>query len=83
MKASKEELEKAKTALGKSVSIVQGDVSNLADLDRLYSTVKTEKGVVDVVVVSAAFVGHAAQLLECEPMAKTARAELTHSLTRR
>jgi len=50
------ELEKAKAALGKSVSIVQGDVSNLADLDRLYSTVKAEKGVVDVVVVSAAFV---------------------------
>lgn len=50
------ELEKAKAALGKNVSIVQGDVSNLADLDRLYSTVKAEKGVVDVVVVSAAFV---------------------------
>jgi NAD(P)-dependent dehydrogenase (short-subunit alcohol dehydrogenase family) len=50
------QLEKAKAALGKNVSIVQGDVSNLADLDRLYSTVKAEKGVVDVVVVSAAFV---------------------------
>ena len=50
------ELEKAKAEIGKNVSIVQGDVSNLEDLDRLYSTVKAEKGVVDVVVVSAAFV---------------------------
>jgi NAD(P)-dependent dehydrogenase (short-subunit alcohol dehydrogenase family) len=50
------ELEKAKAAIGSNVSIVQGDVTNLDDLDRLYAKVKAEKGVVDVVVVSAAFV---------------------------
>lgn len=50
------ELEKAKNGIGKNISIVQGDVTNLADLDRLYSKVKAEKGVVDVLVVSAALV---------------------------
>jgi NAD(P)-dependent dehydrogenase (short-subunit alcohol dehydrogenase family) len=50
------ELEKAKAEIGRNVSTVQGDVGNLADLDRLYTQVKAEKGVVDVVVASAAFV---------------------------
>ena len=53
------ELEKAKNAIGKNVSIIQGDVTNLQDLDRLYSKVKAEKGVVDAVVVSAALVEQA------------------------
>jgi NAD(P)-dependent dehydrogenase (short-subunit alcohol dehydrogenase family) len=38
---------------------VQGDVANLADLDRLYATIAAEKGVVDVVVASAGFIEHA------------------------
>lgn len=50
------ELEKAKASIGRNVSIVQGDVTNLGDLDRLYAQVKAEKGAVDVVVASAAFV---------------------------
>jgi NAD(P)-dependent dehydrogenase (short-subunit alcohol dehydrogenase family) len=50
------ELEKAQASIGSNVSIVQGDVSNLDDLNRLYAKVKAEKGVVDVVVVSAAYV---------------------------
>ena len=50
------ELDKAKASIGSNVSTVQGDVANLADLDRLYSQIKAEKGKVDVVVVSAAFV---------------------------
>jgi NAD(P)-dependent dehydrogenase (short-subunit alcohol dehydrogenase family) len=50
------ELERAKASIGKNVSIVQGDVSNLGDLDRLFSRLKAEKGVVDTVVVSAAYV---------------------------
>jgi NAD(P)-dependent dehydrogenase (short-subunit alcohol dehydrogenase family) len=37
------ELDKAKAEIGKNVTTVQGDVTNLADLDRLYDTVKAEK----------------------------------------
>ena len=53
------ELDKAKTTIGKNVTAVQGDVTNLADLDRLYTTVKAEKGVVDIVVANAGFIEHA------------------------
>jgi NAD(P)-dependent dehydrogenase (short-subunit alcohol dehydrogenase family) len=53
------ELNKAKTTIGKNVTAVQGDVTNLADLDRLYTTVKAEKGVVDIVVANAGFIEHA------------------------
>ncbi len=53
------ELDKAKAEIGKNVTTVQGDVSNLADLDRLYATVKAEKGAVDIVVANAGFVEHA------------------------
>jgi NAD(P)-dependent dehydrogenase (short-subunit alcohol dehydrogenase family) len=50
------ELDRAKSIIGKSVSTVQGDVSKLEDLDRLWATVKREKGAVDVIVASAGFV---------------------------
>ena len=40
-------------AIGKDVTGVQGDAGNLADLDRLYETVKREKGVLHVVVANA------------------------------
>jgi NAD(P)-dependent dehydrogenase (short-subunit alcohol dehydrogenase family) len=50
------ELDKATAAIGKNVTAVQGDVANLADLDRLYATVKAEKGGLDIVVASAGFV---------------------------
>src|ERR1700722_4169304 len=53
------ELEKAKAEIGRNVTTVQGDVSNLAYLDRLYALVKAEKGVVDVVAGNAGFVEHA------------------------
>lgn len=53
------ELEKAKAEIGKNVTTVQGDVQNLADLDRLYAQVKAEKGVVDIVFANAGFVEHA------------------------
>jgi NAD(P)-dependent dehydrogenase (short-subunit alcohol dehydrogenase family) len=33
-----DELDKAVTRIGKNVTDVQGDISNLADLDRLYDT---------------------------------------------
>src|SRR3984957_3290364 len=53
------ELDKAKAAIGNNVSTVQGDVANLGDLDRLYQTVKTEKGSLDIVVASAGYVERA------------------------
>jgi NAD(P)-dependent dehydrogenase (short-subunit alcohol dehydrogenase family) len=53
------ELEKAKTAIGKNVTSVQGDVTSLEDLDRLYQAVKETKGSLDIVVANAGFVEHA------------------------
>ena len=50
------ELDQAKTQLGDNVTAVQGDVSNLDDLDRLYRTVASRKGVVDVLFANAGFV---------------------------
>src|SRR3989441_10566523 len=47
------ELDEALRQIGKQATGVQGDVSNLADLDRLYATVKREKGRVDVVFANA------------------------------
>jgi NAD(P)-dependent dehydrogenase (short-subunit alcohol dehydrogenase family) len=46
-------LDQAVKAIGKNVTGVQGDASNLADLDRLYETVKQEKGRIDVLFASA------------------------------
>jgi NAD(P)-dependent dehydrogenase (short-subunit alcohol dehydrogenase family) len=53
------ELDKAKAEIGRSVSAVQGDVADLADLDRLFAQVNAEKGIVDILVTSAGFVEHA------------------------
>lgn len=50
------ELEKAKNAIGKQVTVVQGDIANLNDLDRLYEVVKKEKGGVDIIVANAGYV---------------------------
>jgi NAD(P)-dependent dehydrogenase (short-subunit alcohol dehydrogenase family) len=47
------ELDKAKAEIGKNVTTVQGDVQDLAHLDRLYERVKTEKGVLDIVFANA------------------------------
>jgi len=47
------ELTKALAELGPNAAGVQGDVSNLADLDRLYSKIEGEKGQVDVVFANA------------------------------
>ena len=49
-------LDKAKAKIGGNVTAVQGDVADLADLDRLYETVSKEKGALDIVVASAGFV---------------------------
>jgi len=47
------ELDKAVKQTGKNVIGVQGDVSNLADLDRLYETVKQQKGGIDILFANA------------------------------
>jgi NAD(P)-dependent dehydrogenase (short-subunit alcohol dehydrogenase family) len=47
------ELDVAVRGIGKQATGVQGDVSKLADLDRLYETVKREKGRIDVVFANA------------------------------
>ena len=47
------ELDAAVKKIGKNVTAVQGDVSNLADLDKLYSVVKKEKGRVDILFANA------------------------------
>jgi NAD(P)-dependent dehydrogenase (short-subunit alcohol dehydrogenase family) len=48
-----QQLDNAVKAIGRNVTGVQGDTSNLADLDRLYETVKKEKGRIDVLFASA------------------------------
>jgi len=47
------ELDKAVKQIGKNVTGVQGDVSNLSDLDRLYDTVKEQKGRIDILFANA------------------------------
>ena len=47
------ELNAAVKQIGKNVTGVQGDVSNLADLDRLYATVKEQKGRIDILFANA------------------------------
>src|SRR5947208_14658691 len=47
------ELDAAVKQIGKNVIAVQGDVSNLADLDRLYATVKKQKGHIDILFANA------------------------------
>ena len=48
-----EQLDKAVKEIGKNVTGVRGDASNLDDLDRLFATVKREKGKIDVLFASA------------------------------
>lgn len=47
------ELDGAVREIGANVRGVQGDVSNLRDLDRLFATIKDEKGTLDVVFANA------------------------------
>src|ERR1700737_1013659 len=52
-----DELDKAVAILGSGVTGVQGDISNLDDLDRLFATVQAEKGHVDVLFANAGIGG--------------------------
>ena len=47
------ELDDAVKKIGDNVTGVQGDMSNLADLDRLYDTVKQQKGQLDILFANA------------------------------
>src|SRR5437588_7417061 len=47
------ELAAAVKEIGRNVTAVQGDVSNLGDLDRLFAQIKREKGGLDIVFANA------------------------------
>ncbi|MGG1244108.1 glucose 1-dehydrogenase [Bacillus cabrialesii] len=47
------ELDKAVNQIGKNVTGVQGDISKLEDLDKLYDIIKQEKGKLDILFANA------------------------------
>jgi NAD(P)-dependent dehydrogenase (short-subunit alcohol dehydrogenase family) len=49
------ELDKAVTAIGGGATAVQGDISDLDDLDRIYATIKEKAGRIDVLAVNAGY----------------------------
>ena len=49
----KEKLDEAVELIGRNITGIQGDAANLADLDRLYETVKRQKGRIDILFASA------------------------------
>src|ERR1700738_3417695 len=51
----REELDKAVQASGTGVTAVQGDVSSLEDLDRLFAKVRSDRGHIDVLFANAGF----------------------------
>ena len=53
------ELAAAKKQIGKNATAIQGDVSNLADLDRLFAQIKREKGKIDIVFANAGIARYA------------------------
>src|SRR5947208_6089098 len=54
------ELAAAVKEIGTNVTAVQGDVSNLGDLDRLFAQIRREKGRLDVVFANAGVAKYAA-----------------------
>jgi NAD(P)-dependent dehydrogenase (short-subunit alcohol dehydrogenase family) len=50
---NQERLNKAVKELGKNITGVQGDAGSLSDLDRVFETVKKEKGRIDILFASA------------------------------
>jgi len=54
------ELPAAVKEIGRNVTGVQGDVSNLGDLDRLFAQIKREKGKLDIVFANAGMAKYAA-----------------------
>src|SRR5246127_1815353 len=58
------ELDKAVSLIGCNVAAVRSDVSNLADLDRLYTKIAAEKGKIDILFAGAGIV-------DPQPLAET------------
>jgi NAD(P)-dependent dehydrogenase (short-subunit alcohol dehydrogenase family) len=58
------ELQEAVKQIGNQVTAVRGDVSSLADLDRLYDSVKREKGRIDILFANAGISGAHGQIGE-------------------
>lgn len=54
------ELDKVAAQLGENIEVVQGDVTESADLLRLFETVKAQKGQIDILVTSAGYSEHSA-----------------------
>jgi NAD(P)-dependent dehydrogenase (short-subunit alcohol dehydrogenase family) len=50
------ELDEAVTQIGRNITGVQSDVSNLTDLDRLFATVKQQQGHLDILFANAGIV---------------------------
>ncbi|UZG60189.1 SDR family NAD(P)-dependent oxidoreductase [Rhodococcus opacus] len=61
-----EELAKSQAEIGGDAVAVQGDIADLADLDRLWAQVKQERGSVDVIVTNAG-IAEAASLPDATP----------------
>src|SRR5579864_5755662 len=55
-----QELAAAAKEVGKNVTGVQGDVSNLGDLDRLFAQIKRQSGKLDIVFANAGVARYAA-----------------------
>jgi NAD(P)-dependent dehydrogenase (short-subunit alcohol dehydrogenase family) len=49
------ELDKTVAAIEGNVTAIQGDASNVADIDRIYETVKAQAGWIDVLFINAGF----------------------------
>jgi NAD(P)-dependent dehydrogenase (short-subunit alcohol dehydrogenase family) len=47
------ELDKAKALIGDGVTAVRGDATSITDLDRLFETVKADKGMLDILVANS------------------------------
>ena len=47
------QLDEAIASIGGNAAAIQGDTSNLANLDRIYTTIKTQVGHIDVLAVNA------------------------------
>src|SRR5918995_4573692 len=50
------EVDEAVSNIGKNASGIQSDVSNLADIDKMYNVVKDEKGHIDILFANAGII---------------------------
>jgi NAD(P)-dependent dehydrogenase (short-subunit alcohol dehydrogenase family) len=54
------DVDTAVSDIGKNVTGIQGDVSNLADIDKIYGAVKDHKGQIDILFANAGIIEFAA-----------------------